>query len=190
MDEQEWQVCVRFSRSYPQGSHRASSIINKPFIVENLHIQTHALSRNFFERYRALALLIHMKEADPETPVEDRDIKYFIRKYKEMLDDPDPESYLFRASLDEDAPPNAPKPGRHRYIPDVEIKVMLGLQADWLLAQAIDSWKGNSGRFLDIPKWIEFCRRVRKKRRTPEGLGWGPFLQREDASESMRHSRC
>ncbi|KAL1687951.1 hypothetical protein GGG16DRAFT_61108 [Schizophyllum commune] len=140
-------------------------------------------SRNFFERYRALALLIHMKETDPETPVEDRDIKYFIRKYKEMLDDPDPESYLFRASLDEDAPPNAPKPGRHRYIPDVEIKVMLGLQADWLLAQAIDSWKGTSGKFLDIPKWLKFCRRVRTQRRTPEGLGWGPFLQREDESE-------
>ncbi|KAL1721384.1 hypothetical protein EV715DRAFT_195221 [Schizophyllum commune] len=140
-------------------------------------------SRNFFERYRALALLIHMKEADPETPVEDRDIKYFIRKYKEMLDDPDPESYLFRASLDEDAPPNAPKPGRHRYIPDVEIKVMLGLQADWLLAQAIDSWKGTSGKFLDIPKWLKFCRRVRTQRRTPEGLGWGPFLQREDKNE-------
>ncbi|KAI5894311.1 uncharacterized protein SCHCODRAFT_02599451 [Schizophyllum commune H4-8] len=140
-------------------------------------------SRNFFERYRALALLIHLKETDPETPVEDRDIKYFIRKYKEMLDDPDPESYLFRASLNEDAPANAPKPGRHRYIPDVEIKVMLGLQADWLLAQALVSAQASKGKFLDIPKWLKFCRKVRAKRRTPEGLGWGPFLQREDESE-------
>ncbi|KAI5833694.1 hypothetical protein K523DRAFT_348700 [Schizophyllum commune Tattone D] len=156
-----------------------------PLIAENLHIQCYALSRNFFERYRILALLQHIKtELDPHTPVQDRDIQYFIRQYLSLYHSQDENSYLYRRDPGEVVPPNAPRPGHCRYIAPVEIKVLLGLQADWLLAWALEFWDhGEHARIFDIHKWRKFCRKVRAKRRTTEGLGSGPFRQTEAEDE-------
>ncbi|KAL1688275.1 hypothetical protein GGG16DRAFT_60282 [Schizophyllum commune] len=146
---------------------------------------TKQISRNFFERYRILALLQHIKtELDPHTPVQDRDIQYFIRQYLSLYHSQDENSYLYRRDPGEVVPPNAPRPGHCRYIAPVEIKVLLGLQADWLLAWALEFWDhGEHARIFDIHKWRKFCRKVRAKRRTTEGLGSGPFRQTEAEDE-------
>lgn len=161
---------------------KQSSTRLPPFLITDFNFQTAPLCRNFLHRYCILSFMMHLKETDPDTPLEDRHIGYFASKYIESRDDEDEESYVFR-NIFEDPPRNAPRPGHHRHISPADVKLVFGLQADWLLAQALESWDGGKGKFLYIPKWVEFCREVRLKRRSPGGLRWCSFSQHEDETD-------
>ncbi|KAL1711782.1 hypothetical protein EV715DRAFT_268339, partial [Schizophyllum commune] len=100
------------------------------------------------------------------------------------LRDEDENSYIYCRDPGKVVPPNAPHPGHYWYIVPVEIKVVLSLPADWLLAWALEFWDySEHACIFSIHKWRKFCRKVRAKRRTTESLGIGLFRQTEAEDE-------
>jgi hypothetical protein len=131
--------------------------------IKSLDVATFKRSQNFLARYRLWALIEHIILTDPrKTPVEDRTIDWLVDKYLARYKKGD-----FRHDVERNQ--------RHpRHIPRAEIIGLFAAHAEWILAQHLAT-TSNAVRKLNIPSWIQFCRRVKSARKAAmsENVRWG-----------------
>jgi hypothetical protein len=108
-----------------------------------------------------------VKTDEDKTPVEERDIDYFVDRYRE--------NYAFTAynrhhrdifdddDSDVDEYGNTTTPRHPRHVSRSEITDFFAAQSEWILADQLA--KRGEKRIVDIKSWHQFCLQVRGARR-------------------------
>ncbi|KAF9466306.1 hypothetical protein BDZ94DRAFT_1306300 [Collybia nuda] len=148
--------------------------------VLSLDVGAFRESQNFLARYRLWALMNEMIETDPKhTPVEDRTIDWLVRTYLRRFRARRATDLHHRFIFDPndsdvDSHGNTTTRRHLRRIPHADIRGHFAAHAEWILAQMVAP--NSSAQYkLNITKWIEFCKQVKKERHIARshGVEWG-----------------
>ncbi|KAK7027340.1 hypothetical protein VNI00_015303 [Paramarasmius palmivorus] len=150
--------------------HRASSSkVNRNFVVDSLHVETHARSRNTLERWRLHALIKHAIDQQNKPPVETRTFKWIIDsmlKYhhdfsiqRRIIFDPEDSDI-------EDVITGETKRRRHLCrVSRHECAGILAAHAEWLLAQQVVT-QYSKHHLVNLRSLYKFCMKAKSVRKT------------------------
>lgn len=167
---QEQVYLSRFIEWNQKLNKRFTSTKGRKYQIVSMQAKTLSQSLNFLSRYQLLALMNDLIQKDPEnTPVEDRNIMYFVNHYITHYVTSPEQPHRFRRHIydheidsDVDMEGHTKKPRHPRHVPRAEIVGIFGAQAEWILAE--QSLRQSSKRIVDINKWYSFCLEVKAAR--------------------------